>query len=143
LDGQRLLVLAPAAVRVYRANGSLKASFAMPDGLPAIDGALSPDGHTLALVLAGKYVVTENLGLPHPVPQRVLAGAGLRQVAFSPDGRWLLVSWPAANQWVFIRVVGVPRIRAISRIAQQFPSGKSHRFPQLDGWCCIAYGAAG
>ena len=42
------------------------------------------------------------------------------QVSWSPDGRWLLVGWPAADQWVFVRVVGAPHVAAVSRIAQQF-----------------------
>ena len=144
-DGQRLLALSPTAVLVYGANGSRKARLVTPGGLPAIGGALAPNGHTLALVLGadGSEVVTEELSLAHPAPRRVLAGPGLRQVVWSPDGKWLLVSWPAANQWVFVRLAGSPRIEAISRIAQQFSSGRGGGFPRLDGWCCSAYGAAG
>jgi hypothetical protein len=144
-DGQRLLALSPTAVLIYGADGSPKARLALPSRLPAIDGALSPDGHTLALVLgrAGNEVVTADTRVPERAPRRVLAGPGLRQVVWSPDGRWLLASWPAANQWVFIRVAGSPRIEAISRIAQQFPSGGSRGVPRLDGWCCTVRGIAG
>jgi hypothetical protein len=144
-DGQRLLALSRTSVRVYGANGARKASFAMPGGLPAIDGALSPDGQTLALVLglSGSDVVIEDLSVRHPAPRRVLPGPGLRQVVWSPNGKWLLVSWPVANQWVFVRVAAAPRIQAVSRIAQQFGSASGHGFPELDGWCCTAYGTAG
>jgi hypothetical protein len=117
----------------------------LPREAPAIGGALSPGGHTLALVVggSGNDVEVLNLDLPHPVPRRVLAGTGLRQAAWSPDGRWLLVSWPAADQWVFVRVIGAPRIEAVSRIAQQFSAGTKRGFPQLAGWCCTAHGAPG
>ncbi len=144
-DGRRLLALAPNAVRVYSANGALVSSLALPNLAPAIDAALSPGGHTLALVLGGRGSQIELMELdrPHVAPRRVLAGAGLRQVDWSPDGKWLLVTWPAADQWVFIRVAGVPRIAAVSRIAQQFSAGTEHGLPQLDGWCCSAQGAAG
>jgi hypothetical protein len=64
-------------------------------------------------------------------------------VTWSPDGHWLLITWPAANQWVFVRVVASPRISAVSRIAQQFSAGTRSTFPQLEGWCCGAGGAAG
>jgi WD40-like Beta Propeller Repeat len=142
-DGQRLLALSPTAVRVYTGHGAPHSSLALPPGTSAIDGALSPSGHTLALVLGGAASdVVEQLDLRHPAPRRVLAGAGLRQVAWSPDGKWLLVTWPAADQWVFIRVSGAPRITAVSRIAQQFSTRASRGFPQLDGWCCTAEGAA-
>jgi hypothetical protein len=30
----------------------------------------------------------------------------------------LLLDWPAANQWVFVRAIGRPRLLAVSRIAQ-------------------------
>ena len=76
--------------------------------------------------------------------RQALAGPGVTAVSWSPDGRWLLVTWPAANQWVFVRVVGAPRIEAVSRISDQFSSGGVPRaFPQLDGWCCTAQGSAG
>jgi hypothetical protein len=144
-DGRRLLVLSAHQARTYGANGDLIAAVAMPRNAPAGDGALSPDGRTLALVLGGREVVIVSAGSSRPVLRQVLAGAGVRAVNWSPDGRWLLISWPAANQWVFIRVAGAPRVAAVSRIAQQFSSaGAAGRgFPQLDGWCCTAHGSAG
>jgi hypothetical protein len=77
----------------------------------------------------------------------VLSGAGIRQVLWAPDGRWLLASWPAADQWVFVRVGGGPRIAAASGIEQQF-AGASTRagaraFPRLEGWCCTAAASSG
>jgi WD40 repeat protein len=142
-DGQRLLVVSPTTVRVYTANGTARARRTLPRRTPAIDGALSPDGHTLALVLGGSAndVMVEDLAHPHRGPHRVLAGVGVRDVTWSPDGRWLLVSWPAADQWVFVRIAGAPRIAAVSRIAQQLSTGTKHGFPQLDGWCCTTRGA--
>ncbi len=141
-DGQRLLALGPTTVRVYAATGVLTSTVRLPRNAPAIDGALSPDARTLALVLGGTAgdVVTEDLGARGLTARRVLAGRGLRQVDWSPDGRWLLVTWPAANQWVLVRVVGAPRIEAVSRIAQQFSTGTG---VQLDGWCCTSHGAPG
>jgi WD40 repeat protein len=143
-DGERLLALSPQGVSVYSADGRLlSAETALGQG-PIADGALSPDGRTLALVTGrpGSAVVIYSVIGQHPVARRVLAGKGLAQVAWSPDGRWLLISWPAANQWVFVRVVGPPQVAAVSRIVQQFSGGRE-RFPRLDGWCCNAAGAAG
>jgi hypothetical protein len=143
-NGERLVAIAPRHVFVYSATGRLLSTQRLPGGTPITAGALSPDGHTLAFVLGGasSAVVVENLGAFHPVERRVLAGSGLGQLAWSPHGRWLLVSWPAANQWVFVRVMGRPRISAVSRIVQQFSAGVSTWFPQLEGWCCSAAGAA-
>jgi hypothetical protein len=143
-DGQRLLAVSAREVSVYTDSGRLLSTQAAPGGAPILDGALSPTGGTLALISggAGGAVIIENVPARHPAARRVLAGSGLGQVAWSPDGRWLLISWPAANQWVFVRVVGAPRISAVSRIAQQFSAGGPSRFPQLEGWCCTA-GAVG
>jgi hypothetical protein len=142
-DGQRLLAVSAREVSVYAASGRWLSTEAAPGGAPILDAALSPSGGTLALVFdgVGGAVIVENVQAHRPATRRVLAGSGLGRVAWSPDGRWLLISWPAANQWVFVRVVGAPRISAISRIAQQFSAGGPSRFPQVDGWCCSA-GAA-
>lgn len=56
-----------------------------------------------------------------------------RDVAVSPDGRWLLVTWPTADQWVFVRMSGRRKIDAVSGITRQFGGG---RFPRIGGWCC-------
>jgi hypothetical protein len=61
----------------------------------------------------------------------VFRGTGVfDRVVPSPNRRWLLVSWPTANQWVFVRLH--PRkIVGVSRISSQFGG-----FPHVSGWCC-------
>jgi hypothetical protein len=56
----------------------------------------------------------------------------LEGLAPSPDGHWLLVGWPAADQWLFVRTNGTG-LRAISNVSEQF---RSRSFPRVDGWCC-------
>ena len=66
--------------------------------------------------------------------QVVFRGTGeFRDVARSPDGRWLLVTWPTADQFVFVRIAGTRKIVAISGITRQFGGGT---FPRIAGWCC-------
>jgi hypothetical protein len=142
-DGRRLLVLSAHAARIYAANGRLISRLALPAGAAAGDGALSPDGRKLALVLGGREVVVAGAGSSRTSTRQVLGGIAVQQLSWSPDGQWLLVSSPAANQWVFVRVAGAPRVAAVSRIAQQFSSGASGGFPRLEGWCCTAQGEAG
>jgi hypothetical protein len=140
-DGSRLVVLSRARVTVYAAGGTVTGAVSMPAGAPLVGGSLSPDGHRLALLRAGGAddVVLARLDSPAAPLRRVFWGAGLGSLAWSPNGRWLLVSWPAANQWVFVRVAGRPRIAAVSRIAQQFATrARGSGFPQLEGWCCSA-----
>ncbi|MBV8944660.1 MAG: PD40 domain-containing protein [Solirubrobacterales bacterium] len=128
-DGRRLVVVTAHEVRTFAADGALVATL----HVAASDAALSPDGRSLALVLNRDQVVVDG--------RRLFAGAGVRAVSWSPDGRWLLVDWPAADQWVFVRAAGAPRVAAVSRIAQQFSARGA--FPQLEGWCCAARGPAG
>lgn len=99
--------------------------------LPGIrDAAYSPDGRTLAVVRAGEVLLLDARKLR--TLGRVFAGRGpFAGASWSPDGRWLLVSWPAADQWVFVQVVGPRRVVAVSNIAVQFDG-----FPRVEGWCC-------
>jgi hypothetical protein len=143
--GQRLLVVSSRKAVLYDAGGRVVWTLHAPGGGPIRGGALSPDGRKLAVVFGGASggVMVADLQARHRAIRRVLAGSGLGQADWSPDGRWLVISWPAANQWVFVRVVGVPRISAVSRIAQQFFAEGTGTFPRLEGWCCSAAGAAG
>jgi hypothetical protein len=52
----------------------------------------------------------------------------LGQIVASPDGRWLLVTWPEADQWLFVRVRD-GRVRAIANIAEQLDGAF-----RVDGW---------
>jgi hypothetical protein len=137
-NGSRLLALTPTRALLYAQNGRLTATVA-PGG-PILDGSFSPDGRELALLIGGAVdrVEVGSVASGSPSLTPVFSGAGLRQLTWSPNGRWLLVSWPAADQWVFVRVAGRPRIAAVSHIAQQFAARASsvHGFPRLEGWCC-------
>jgi hypothetical protein len=126
-DGSRLLALTRSAAILYAPDGRELARFAGA----ATDGALSPDGRTLALIRGA------NVDLIAAGARHVLTAGGLRQVAWSPDGHWLLVSWPVADEWLFVHVGGGARILAFPRIRQQF-----QRFPELEGWCCTARGVS-
>ena len=63
---------------------------------------------------------------------RVFRGTGVfRQLEPSPDGRWLLVSWPTANQWVFVRAG-----RGRSSGSRGSRSSSDARPPSRDGAAC-------
>ncbi len=122
-DGARLLVVARNGIRVLNAG-----TRAVERTDIAADAAFRPGGRELALVRHRGEESEVLLG------SRVLfRGAGdLRELEWSPDGRWLLVTWPTADQWVFLHADG-RGIRAVSNISEQFHSGS---FPRIDGWCC-------
>jgi hypothetical protein len=145
-DGRELLAVTASEARVYDQMGRTTATISEPQQAPIRDAALAADGKSIALIRGGtdQDVVLAKLTSVTPQQRRVLSGAGLAQLAWSPDGRWLLVSWPAADQWVFVRVAGTPRIAAASRIARQFSTrGSVADFPSIAGWCCSVRGAAG
>ena len=63
---------------------------------------------------------------------RVFAGAGTFGGAeWSPDGRWLLLDWDSADQWLFIRSTAVKGGLPVSNVTANF--GRDARFA---GWCC-------
>jgi WD40 repeat protein len=96
--------------------------------------AFAPDGRALA-VLRGNEVLLYGPRLR--TPWRLFAGTGrLSGLAWSPDGRWLLVGWPSANQWLFVRTAGRHRLVAVSNVAEQF---RSSVFPRVAGWCCSTH----
>jgi hypothetical protein len=64
----------------------------------------------------------------------IFRGSGLASLTASPNGRWLLVTWPRADQWVFVGPGG--RLRAVADITDQFRSRSG--FPRVEGWCCAA-----
>ena len=67
---------------------------------------------------------------PRPRRDPPLRAGRLHDLEWSPDGRWLLASWPAAGQWLLARASGRPQETAIS-IEERFGSGA-----RTHGWCC-------
>jgi hypothetical protein len=107
--------------------------------------AFSPSGDRLAFIRAstGASASTELvLGSwsAEGIKERSLfSGPGhLIDPTWSPDGRWLLVGWREADQWLFIDTRNPSRIVAIANIARQFdPGGEAAgAFPRISGWCC-------
>jgi hypothetical protein len=87
--------------------------------------AFAPDGR-LAL-LRGHALLVLSGG---PRLRTVFAAPGaLRGLDWSPDGKWLLTSLPAADQWVFVQAAAPHRVLGVSNIARQFGG-----VPALDGW---------
>ena len=92
--------------------------------------ALSPDGRSLAAIIPTRN--GDQLSLHRAGETQVLfrAGGRLTGPTWSPDGRWLLVGWPAADQWLFIDTLHPRRVVAFDRISEQFEAG----FPSVAGW---------
>jgi hypothetical protein len=127
-DGRLLLVFRPYGLRVYDARGRVVLQDDPSDATHDADAVFAPGTHRLVIIRVhglASDVFTGRSG------RLLFRGSGvLRQLAFSPGGRWLLVTWPTANQWVFVRTK--PRkIVGASRISAQFGG-----FPRSTSWCC-------
>ena len=140
--GRRLVAMAPGWVWVLDAALRNRGRTAMPTGTVAQAMAVHPGGRSVAVIrrVPGGRSEVVSIPLRGPGGQRTLfAGQGsFSDLAWSPDGRWLLVAWPEADQWLFIRSNRVRRIDAVRDIRRQFDPGGTGAgaFPRLGGWCC-------
>jgi hypothetical protein len=141
--GDRLLVLTPRRLTLFDAAGRRVAARDVPAGFDAQHAVWAPRGMRLAVVRTGRATGHSEVAV-------VDAGDGLRErllpagpgrfgaPAWSPDGRLLLLPWPEADQWLFLRADGARHVSAVANIAHQFAGGGTARpaFPRAVTWCC-------
>jgi Tol biopolymer transport system component len=134
LDGQRLLVSSGRSLVLDPAGRSI-AALAAGLQLPA---AFAPRGHALAVVTSaqGRSTVAVRSGPGYGRRRPLFSGPGtFGGIAWSPDGRWLLVDWRTADQWVFIPTQRGRRVVTVPHVGRIFDSGPEH-YATLAGWCC-------
>lgn len=129
-DGRRLLLVTSDKLVAFDLRRAQPLDVRFTRGVT--DAEFRPGSHELALVRGG-----EVLGLSadrlRATPRRLFRVTGrIGQIAWSPNGRWLLVTWPDADQFLFVHG---RRIRAVSGITRQFGGGA---FPRIGGWCCTS-----
>jgi hypothetical protein len=128
-DGRRLLLVTRDELVAF---GARARPLAVRRLRGVTDAAFRPGSHELALVRGGEVLAlsADRLGA---TPRRLFRVTGrIGQIAWSPNGRWLLVTWPDADQFLFVHG---RRIHAVSGIARQFGGGA---FPRIGGWCCTS-----
>lgn len=139
-DGSRLVALSLGErQRIFNAQGRSAGSLDLPPGHLAVGAAFAPTGRTLAYIdfdLARDHsdvVVVDEHGAT-----RMLFGirGRLEDIVWSPNGRWLLVTLPAADQWLFLRTPGGRGLTTVPHITREFnPGGTGPRpFPRVEGW---------
>jgi len=140
-SGDRLLVSAPTVATVLdsRGNSLVKGSIATN----VRRAALSPSGKEIAAVTRGSHGTELTLIGPSGQERRLYSSgrsdprARFGTPVFSPDGEWILLPWPEADQWLFVNTDD-RRVTAVADIARQFDAdGKgTAAFPEVAGWCC-------
>lgn len=143
-DGSRLLVVAPGELQVRDRSGALLWRREAPSRAKFIAAALSPVGLDLAAVLTTSGGRSELVGFgpgvgPSEPPRQLFSGVGrLGEVLYSPDGRWLLLTWRSADQWLFLNPARPAKVVAVADVSAQFDPGTTSpvAFPRVAGWCC-------
>jgi outer membrane protein assembly factor BamB len=138
-DGRLLAVVLPRRVVVLNAEGHVHRSFStLVDTF--LDAAFRPQTHDLALSVrhGGQSRLTLAYVDGGGTTRVLFAGPGrFGDFAWSPNGSWLLLDWPTANQWLFLHG---SRVRAVANIERQFPRpDRAGPGLRLDGrWCCAS-----
>jgi hypothetical protein len=121
-------------VTVLSASGRRLAAIALPPGGRAAAAAYSPQGRVLA-VLRRDADASEVVLLRARLVAVLSRNPGrLTGLAWSPDGRFVLVGWESADEWLFLPVGG-GKPRAVGEIAAEFSPGEEDAgFPRIEGW---------
>jgi hypothetical protein len=136
-DGTLLAAISPQRIEIVTAGGKAARVISTLSGR-FVAAAFRPGSHELAVSVGypGRSE-TKLVDVDHPGSARLLfAGPGrFGDIAWSPNGQWLLVDWPTANQWVFLHG---SRVHAVANIREEFHRVDdvvpSLRFAQR--WCC-------
>lgn len=149
-----LLVVTRGGGVLYDRRHRVVQRIELPRGHVLLDADFGPSGQGLVYTdfdpKSQETAVVRNLcaGAAGPClaigPHTVFRGTGrLQDVAWSPDGRWLLVTWPDLDQFLFLRLSRVHKILSVSGITREFdPGGEgAGAFPRVAGWCACPTGA--
>jgi hypothetical protein len=124
-DGKRLMLVTGDKVVLF---GTRSATPLEVHSEQVVDAAFRPGTHDVTVIRRPGEVSQVVLG-----SKVLFSTAGeLRGLTWSPDGRWLLVGSPEADQWVFVRADG-RKIVAVSNVSGQF---RTQNLPRVEGWCC-------
>jgi hypothetical protein len=130
-DGKWLVAVERNAVEVFGQRGPRIGGLDR-GAARVVDASISPDGKRIAFIeTEGTHSTLQLTGVLGGPTGPVFSGAGsFTKVIWSPDGRWLLLDWRSADQWLFIRRP-VQKLVAVSNIRVNFGQEAG-----IAGWCC-------
>jgi len=141
-EGGRLLVtVGDRSVRVHSASGRLLREIDLPAGAVTEGSALAPRGRRLALIArtpARSSLLMLRLDRATP-PRRLLdSSSALAGLAWSADGRLIVLGRPRADQWLFVPPGDSAGLQSVRHIGALFAGGEQplgQSFPRPAGWC--------
>jgi hypothetical protein len=137
-NGRRLVALSSRSVTVLDVSGHVLRTIALPAA--GLELALHPSGRRAAVVVGGAGADGGGAGmrvLDVPLrgtgrPRQLFQG-GVDGLAWSRDGRRLLLAWRDADEWLLLGPGGRVR-RALHGVSGEL--GAAGGFPRVAGWCC-------
>ena len=141
-DGSRLLVFGRTGLEVFDRRGRLLWRRSAPSGTDLVEAALALGGKRVVAVVGSRGGPARSELLlfgPGGAPVPVFSGPGrFSGISVSAHGRWVLLEWPTADQWLFLDLAHPQRVVAVSNISAQFSPGATSpsAFPSVAGWCC-------
>lgn len=143
-DGRRLLALGERSLRVLDGAGRELWAIGLPAGPSGVAFARASHRFFLIRWLPARgqsEVVLMQAEAARGEERALYSAAGdFGSLAVSPDGRWLLVGWVNADQWLFLRLDRL-HVRAVSGVTGRFGGSErkgplSSVFPSSVSWCC-------
>jgi hypothetical protein len=137
-DGSHLLVATAKAVSVLDHAGRVTRRVVLPPGTTLAAARFGEGPASFAMIR--RHGSASELALFDGHRTRLLfAGAGrLTGLTWSPDGQWLLVGWPTADQFLFVRPDSPRSVRAVSSVSGEFDprAAVPTSAPVPAAWCC-------
>ena len=139
-DGLHVLAAAPQRLALFRVRQGPVAVLAIPRETGSVTSAtIRPGGLAVAFAVRAKGAAQTTISLLERGSPRVLLSVPGRvgKLVWSPDGRWLAVSWPRGNQWLYVPGEGRGPVRVEGQVAGTFPGDDSAgASPAVVEWCC-------